>query len=365
MANPYKHGATAPVAPESGIFNPMDYINQSDYKLTRRGQAQYSEDLAQLEYLAQMRQQEFALNYQDPSSEVERMRAAGLNPDLLGLSGATAPAGPAGTSGANLSSLPNNLQQTESVFGIIESVMSITGNFVGGSLNLSNMFLDNMSKEANTLSSLIGVQDMSSYRNIDLGKLPLSRRLRRKLDKLPFSSGVARIQNNKAAKDYFDSGTSLMESKASHFAHVFDPRFNPSRQLDADGQPYGGTLEDWAYVWKPLADFAYKAFGHGQAASYGKSKSDDEYFNSTKDGKTLGAARADSEFAGYSETEANNNFLTDLRGPLRQSTSRLKKLSDQGNDWATFALIALYFVSNMSVNRSEGPNGITTNVGIK
>lgn len=363
MASGYKLGAKAPVAPESGIFNPMDYINQSDYRLTRRGQAQYNEDLAQLEYLAQMRQQEFALNYQDPVSEVERMRKAGLNPDLLGLSGATAPAGPAGTAGANLSSIPTNLQQTQSVFGIIQNVMSMTGNFVSGALNLSNMFLDNMSKEASTLFSLIGVQDMSSYRNIDINKLPLSRRLRRNLDRLPFSPELGSHQLDKMRHDVYTGRVSAMEAKASYFAHSFDKRYNPSGEIDADGHPYGGTLEEWAEVWKPLANFAYQSFGHGQASSYGKNKSDDEYFNSTKDGKTLGAFRADSEFSGYSESDANNEFMLALRGPLRQSASKLKKLSDQGNNWATFALIALYFVSNLSVSRSSGPKGVTTNIG--
>lgn len=363
MGNGYKRGASAPTPPESGIFNPMDYIDQSNYRLTRRGQAQYNEDLAQLEYLAQMRQQEFALNYQDPASEVERMRKAGLNPDLLGLSGAAAPAGPAGTSGANLSSIPTNLQQTQSVFGIIQTVMSMTGNFVSGALNLSNMFLDNMGKEANTLSSLIDLQDMSSYRNIDINKLPLSRRLRRKLDKLPFSSRAGVIQNNRGSKDYFDSSVSYMEAKAAHFSHVFDRRYNPSGMVDDFGNTYGGTLEEWAEVWRPLADFAYKSFGHSQAASYGKNRSDDEYFNSSKDGKTLGAFRADFEFSGYEERDASNEFMLALRDPLRQSALKLKKLSDQGNNWATFALIALYLVSNISVSRSSGPNGTTTNIG--
>lgn len=346
MANGYKRGASAPTAPESGIFNPMDYINQSDYRLTRRGQAQYQEDLAQLQYLADMRQQEFQLNYQDPASEVERMRKAGLNPDLLGLSGATAPAGPSGTQGANLGSLPNNLQQTQSVFGIIQNVMSMTSNFVGGALNLSNMFLSNMSNEANTLYSLIGVQDIASYRNIDLGKLPLSRRLRRKLDRVPFSSRVGGIQNNKGVTDFYDSSTSYMESKAKHFAHVYDKRFNPSGEVDDKGFPYGGTLEEWADVWKPLANFAYNSFGHNQAAQYGKAKSDDEYYNTTKDGISIGGHRADAEISGYNETKAQNDFLSDLRGPLRQSASKLKELSDKGNNWATFALIALFFVSN-------------------
>lgn len=363
MAKGYKKGASAPTPPESGIFNPMDYINQSDYRLTRRGQAQYNEDLAQLEYLAQMRQQEFALNYQDPASEVERMRQAGLNPDILGLSGSIAPSGPTATSGANLSSIPTNLQQTQSVFGIIEGVMSMTGNFISGALNLSNMFLDNMTKEANTLSSLIGVQDVASYRNIDLSRLPLSRRTRKKLDKIPFSFRAAASQNYKGDKDFYDSGVSYMESKASHFAHAFDPRYNPSGKTDAHGNPFGGTLEEWSEVWKPLADFAYKSFGHVQAASYGKNKSDDEYFNSSLDGKSLGAYRADSEFSGYRESDANNEFMLAIRQPLRQSAAKLKKLSDKGNNWATFALIALYFVSSMSFSRSSGPKGVTNTIG--
>lgn len=348
----YKNGASAPTVPDSGIFNPLDYINQSDYRLTRRGQAQYNEDLAQLQYLADMRQQEFQLNYQDPASEVERMRKAGLNPDLLGLTGATAPAAPSGTQGANLSSLPNNLQQTQSVFGIIQNVMSMTGNFVSGALNLSNMFLDNMNKEASTLSTLIGIQDMSSYRNIDRNKLPLSRRLRRKLDSIPSSFRVDASQNYKGQTDFYDSSTSYMESKASHFAHAFDPRYNPSGQMHDSGTPYGGTLEEWAEVWKPLANFAYKTFGHNQAAQYGKAKSDDEYHNTTKDGVSVGGHRADAEISGYNESKAQNDFLTDLRAPLRKSASKLKDLSDKGNNWATFALIALFFASNVSVSRS-------------
>ena len=88
-----------------------------------------------------------------------------------------------------------------------------------------------------------------------------------------------------------------------------------------------------------------------------------EYFNFTYDGKSLGSYRADSEISEYRERDANNEFMLAIRKPLRQSADKLKKLSDEGNNWATFALIALYYVFSMSFSSSFGPKGVTSTIG--
>ena len=67
------------------IINPYDILVQGAYRNTALGQAQYQEDLNSL--LAIQAQQQAAYDewYNSELSQIDRQRAAGLNPDLLGV----------------------------------------------------------------------------------------------------------------------------------------------------------------------------------------------------------------------------------------------------------------------------------------
>lgn len=339
--------------PETGVFNPMDYIDHADYRMNRRGKLQYEQDLAQIEYLAQLRQQEFALEYQDPVNDVKRQREAGLNPDLVGLSGSTAPSGPAGVSPTGIGGVPSNTDKAMQAFNLIASVSDMTKQFLSGGLQLSNMFMSNIQNEANTISSLFSLQDTADYRNIDLSQVPLSRATKRKLEKLP-SSHLGTMHRMKGSSDIYNASSSYMESMAKHWEHTLNPLYNPSGRYDEFGFSQGATPEQWSNIWKPLAEFAYKAFGHSKSSEYSRSKSEDDYWNTTDDnGRSIGAVKADTEIATQTESGNASEFMSNLRQPIREVAKNLKKEADKGSAWANFALIALYFVSQMSFTKNS------------
>lgn len=70
------------------IINPMDLINPSMYKNTRAGRALYESDLAALSNLQSQQEAAYQEWYDSPEQAALRERAAGLNPDLVGLENA-------------------------------------------------------------------------------------------------------------------------------------------------------------------------------------------------------------------------------------------------------------------------------------
>lgn len=78
--------------------------------------AEFDADLALLDYQNQ---------YNDPTAKAERMRAAGLNPDLVGLDGAADSAGMSGVTGSSgISAGPNYLDRVNSILANSQNVVS-------------------------------------------------------------------------------------------------------------------------------------------------------------------------------------------------------------------------------------------------
>lgn len=70
------------------IINPATLIDPSMYAQTRRGRAQYESDLAALKNFQSQQEAAFQEWYDSPEQAAIRERAAGLNPDLVGLDNA-------------------------------------------------------------------------------------------------------------------------------------------------------------------------------------------------------------------------------------------------------------------------------------
>lgn len=83
--NAARNSSVTGITSRDQIINPYEILNIAAYKNTARGQARYQEDLNEL--LAIQAQQQAAYDewYNSEQSQVDRQRAAGLNPDLLGV----------------------------------------------------------------------------------------------------------------------------------------------------------------------------------------------------------------------------------------------------------------------------------------
>lgn len=139
-------------------FNPYDYINVSDYPMTRRGKAKYQEDLARLLYIAQIEQENRMNEYNSPSAQAARMRAAGLNPDLQGVEnhGAT---NVAGYQGNPLDGVPSNMDMVNNIIGVVSSVGSIASALMSGIPEFESKNIENIGKSISSAGSLWSLFD--------------------------------------------------------------------------------------------------------------------------------------------------------------------------------------------------------------
>ena len=68
------------------IIDPYSVVLQSQYKNTKKGRADYEADLAQAKQFAERQEAAYQEWYESPEQQALRQRAAGINPDLVGLS---------------------------------------------------------------------------------------------------------------------------------------------------------------------------------------------------------------------------------------------------------------------------------------
>lgn len=322
--------------PEDGIFNPYDYISQKNYKLNRRGQASYQEDLARLTYLADLRQQQFQNEYNSPENQAKLMREAGLNPDLQGLQGSSASAAGPSPSGSPMDNIPNNLQQATNVIGIINNVASLVTSMLSGGIGISQAFTSQLSSDMSLMSQAMDLFSTYGKQGFDVHKLPLSRRVKGMLNSQFGSLGFQNIANSRStyANDLI---AALFQSNFNRYSKEFNKFYNAP---DYDGNQTI-DLADWSYVWEPLAKFAEESLSYDfKSKSYSSKNELDFQSTTSSDGSSLGTMR------GMSEREKSNqaSFSENLRGPLREVVDRLKK---NNSPWSNFALIALYLVCQL------------------
>lgn len=319
--------------PEDGIFNPYDYISQKNYKMNRRGQASYNEDLARLTYAADMRQQQFQNEYNSPETQARLMREAGLNPDLLGVqSSGSSAAGPA--PGANpIAGMPTNLQQATNAVGIVTNVASLVTSMLNGGLGISNAFRQQLSGDMSLMTQAMSM--MYDYGMKGFGAFSmLPNRVRKRI----FHSSGQAHENIQVGKQTETNRlvASLFDSNFNRYSKEFNPYY-AGKDLNDDSFI---DLNEWSKIWKPLAVFAERAI-KGEIEVKAKSAENDRDYQNTvgPHGESLGTMRGEAQ----KEIFSNNRFSQDLREPIREVVSNLRK-SD--TPWSNFALIALYLVTS-------------------
>lgn len=243
-------------------FNPYDYISVSDYSMTRRGKAKYQEDLARLLYIAQIEQENRMNEYNSPSAQAARMRAAGLNPDLLGVEnhGAT---NVAGYQGNPMEGIPSNMDIFTNVIGVVSSVGSIASAFMSGIPEFESKNIQNIGNSINAAGSLWNLFDsvgsltgVEATSNMIADLLPsLPKRYRNRIQK-----AYQRFRESYGGEASFNrSFASFLNSEGERNRAFVNP-FN--QQIDA---------KTWSKIWQPYYDgivqAAQKFLAEGKSAT--------------------------------------------------------------------------------------------------
>lgn len=351
-----KNNPTISEIPSDGIFNPYDFIDSNDYLNTAIGNRNYQHDLASLQYIAAMRQQEFLNEYNSPENQSRLMREAGLNPDLLGLSDASESSGidSPDFSGANV---PTRAQEVMNIFSVVSSTFSMASSLMTGGLQMFSGLADLDAKNISNVSSLLGLGkeyagmslpaspvdgssdilgDSISSPVVSEFNLPLSARNRRSLKRM-----WSTISSSPQASNNFWSSSKDAEEARQETAKVISSPYN--------ADDFNEMVECFRPVTKAIADNLSSSLNLESK----KLKYDSDYFDSAAD---LGLAdvSAGSDFASRALARDQDTMMNQMKKPLQSLIKNLDKKASEGKNWANFALISLYTALSATINRSSG-----------
>lgn len=237
-------------APTNEDFNPYDYIDSELYGTGKRGHLAYQEDLAKLLYMAQINQENRMNEYNSPSAQAERLREAGINPDLAGIENMPAQ-NVAGYNDNPMSGIPTDLQDATDAIGIVASVTSIVGAVTTAAKSVLS-FENDQTKSAidlaNSMSSLVKNIPVGSDLSSFFDSMPnhiLSDRKKSALknwyaDYVNSSEGLAR-----GYKDDVDFFT----SRGNAFKYRLNPLYNQGVFDDPEKE-----LMAYSKVWTKIID---------------------------------------------------------------------------------------------------------------
>lgn len=349
--------------PSTGVFNPYDYIDSNDYLNTAIGNRNYQHDLAGLQYIAAMRQQEFENEYNSPANQARLMRQAGLNPDLLGLDSVSdsASVDDPSFSGA---SVPTQAQEVMNIFSVVSSTFSMASSLMTGGLQMFSGLADLDAKNISNISSLLGLgkeyASMSQPVSLEYGSsdimgdsiqasilsepnLPLSARNQKRLKRLWNT-----ISNSPQASGDFWSSSREAEEARQETAKIVSSPYN--------ADDFNEMVECFRPVTKAIADNLLSSLNLDSK----KLKYDNQYYDSAL-ANDLAEVSAGADFASRALARDQDTMMKQMKRPLSSLIHNLDKKASEGKNWANFALISLYTALSATINRSSSStvNGST------
>lgn len=140
--------------------NPRGLFSKGTDKRNRQLQA----ETAAAEFDADLALQDYNNEYNSPTAKAERMRAAGLNPDLVGIDGVSDSSGLSGVTGsASFSTDKNKLDSTSQIMEGIQSMLGQAMQFAETYENMRSKTLDNDIKAVQLDKSLkFGATDFAN-----------------------------------------------------------------------------------------------------------------------------------------------------------------------------------------------------------
>lgn len=285
--------------------------------------AEFDADLALLDYQNL---------YNDPTAKAERMRAAGLNPDLVGLDGAGDSAGMSGVTGSSgISAGPNYLDRVNSLlansqnvvssaFDIYEQLQGIRSraleNDIRG-INLDNLIRNRAIDFVSDAPDFTDYPDKTEYAYSEFDGPQLSKRSKMRYNSLKSSilnSQKGLTLRNKTMSDFAKSRYDLATIQGNNF-------------YSADYDDMLGAIKTWN-------SFLNQVEKRSQLAKYAKDKYFKDYYQNSNG--TLDATR-DSNIKKFEyEQKKFDKFLVDQK----------KSLYGQLGKYGLFGQIMLMSIEN-------------------
>lgn len=338
----------------SSVTNPYTTLDVEDYTLNRRGQLKYQQDLAAAQYAAEVQLMMYQNQYNSPEAQAERQRAAGINPDLAGVSGESAAGMQGNVTPPNMSGIKSN---EEIGLGIVDTTLSLmmaVGQGVFGIMNqaaaMDGKQIDNAAKIFN-LAPAVGnfagqvgrmsadpVAGMFNTHDIALKSVP--RRYRRTLEDYL----VRYMDTPSQLKHVYDSEADKAVARGRFASTQVDPTMK-------------GEVEDLMKAMKPLREAEFEVAKLLLKEASSKSRKMSHYWMNKDMGQQ--AEMENSE----ADSEIKENQITEIirKGALR-TVDWLQSYADDGALWANTALTSLYMalagannvLPSLSASSSQG-----------
>lgn len=314
--------------------NPRGLFSRGTDKRNRQLQA----ETAAAEFDADLALQDYNNEYNSPTAKAERMRAAGLNPDLAGIDGVSDSSGLSGLSGsAQLSPDASPLETANFWLSNSQNILSSAMQFAQQMESMRSTSLDNDIKNIDYVKALQSLKDDSSssiffgnFKNPDetfdssLFTSGLSKRNQKRLRKL-LPSSDAYTRYNKRVNDYASSAISAGESLAlgSLRGNGF---FDPS---------------DMAKGYQDVAEFLEKVQKYSASADAYQEKYRSDYYEHSSGSLD---ASIDSENNQINLNTNRDNYASSKGNKeIDKSFSELvSKLRSNDNWWSDAILMVLY-----------------------
>lgn len=309
--------------------NPSKIFTKGTDKRNRRMQAltaeaEFESDLALLDYQNE---------YNSDSAKAERMRMAGLNPDLLGTSGSSDSAGSSGLVG-NLQMTPddNPADKAQKILGLIGSgsgLMESAFNTASQYEEMRSKSLDNDMKQLNLVSSLQGLKDQSDTED-ELSRLLYDRNNSGGLSVFydSLGNGIGRSLKGRTKRIWNKLGKrmSAYTSGREAFSRSVDASLNAGKSLSkgnfySESGDYGTGVDVGNYsnafdaitkFEKALSEISLNANMARDSADIAKAGYTEDYYNASSgsvnagyDTSTLGA---NAQTAGYGAKTAKRQY---------------------------------------------------------
>lgn len=328
------------------IQNPYDSIAKKWNNATK----QWKRDAAReaiikgAEFDADLSLLDYQNEYNSPEAKAERLRAAGINPDLVGLDGVSDSSGLSGVTGS-LGTPTSSSDSAQFWLSNSQNILTTAFQFAQQMQAMRSSALDNDIKNINFVKALQSLKDdttsssmFSSFHNPDINAdsshftSGLSRRNQKRLHKL-MPSSQAYSSYNKRINDYASSSIQAGESLALGTIRGnggFDPR-------------------EMAKGYKDVAEFLEKVQKYSASADAHQEKYRSDYYQYASGSSD---ALIDSQ---------NNEVNRDLLKDSYQSTKGNKeidkffselvsKLRSNNNWWSDALLMALYGMKSGAFN---------------
>ncbi len=333
--------------------NPNNMFTRGTDKRSRSLQtstaaAEFDADLALLDY-----QNEYDRLYNSPTAKAERLKAAGINPDLAGLEGdptlTSAGASSQGLAG-NLSKDANPLEISQAIGGLINQAISTYGQLQ----SIKSTSLDNDMKSINNMKSILDFgfdqidRELPYLANVASGS---TGDLRSK-HFIPLTNSMGSNRSRKTSKRLESIFNNYIDSD-SFQGKVNDYRMNVARS-------FGDNTSEFEKVLSTLRDVQSDIVINGLKSEKYSTKNDYEYF------KTF-----DSELSAEAQNAVNETTKGSKSISATAVTTLSKLLDDMGKSDNEIVrdylrpLVAVFFNylqsgHSPSISRTAGKYGMST-----